>query len=88
MRPADSWGPFTPGLDAGERLARLRVLRTLVALYAGPAGHEAAQALQAAESDPAASPRALLAFDALPTRCRRGALATYARVHAPHRESR
>lgn len=83
MSRAEPWGPWCPGLDPAERLARLRALRVAVMLLTGPHGADAARALLAAERDPAAMDDAAETVDRLPALLRRRVLAQYAAVHRP-----
>jgi hypothetical protein len=76
----DPFGPWAPGLDPAERLARLRSLRALVQVFAGPR-HPLVVALAAAEADPADEAAALIAWQVLttmPTIKRRRILASLA----------
>ncbi|MGH7089363.1 MAG: hypothetical protein ACREFQ_10740 [Stellaceae bacterium] len=85
---AAAFGPWAPGLDRAERLARLRAMRALVRVLVAP--HTAlGDALLAAESDPAGAERALAELDALPPLRRRRRLSTYAALAtAARREGR
>lgn len=80
-----AWGPFQPGLEAGERLARLRTLRGLIRVLAGPRGAEAGHKLLLAEVDPDDEVLAEAAqeFDRLPAIDRRRVLASFAALLPP-----
>jgi len=82
-RTADLWGPFTPGLDPGERTARARVLAALARVYGGPGADALVKALRRLERDPGAADEALDLLNKLPTRPRRHALSSYAVIHRP-----
>ena len=84
---AADWGPFAPGLDHAEALARTRSLRALVNAFAGPHGRACAAALRDAETDPVALHRAADLLDRLPTIPRRHVLAAYAGLIAPDRRA-
>lgn len=74
----EAWGPFTPGLEPHERLARLRAVRALALVFAHhhPTIH---YLLKKAEElpDPDALDRAQDALDGLPSISKRRLLATY-----------
>ena len=78
---ADRFGPFADGIDAAERLARLRSMRAIVNLATGPRGEALARELYRAERDPARLPAAVAALDALAALDRRHVLASFARLH-------
>lgn len=80
---SDQWGPFRDGLDAGERLARLRSLRALARVHCGPRGADLVALLARAETDPAALEPALHALDRLAANDRRHILASYAALARP-----
>jgi hypothetical protein len=74
-----TFGPFAPGLDQAERLARIRALRALAGVFA----HRFpsfGQALLRAESEPAALDEALRLLDQLPALNRRRLLASYSNL--------
>lgn len=71
-----TWGPWSPGLSDGERVARLRALRVAVHLLAGK-DVPAVALLRLAETDPEAMERARRAVDALPTAVMRRVVASY-----------
>ena len=75
------FGPFRLECDPVERIAQLRVLRTLVHVYWGLPNLE--RALKDAETDPVCRAWALAFIDALPTLHRRRILATFAYIHKP-----
>lgn len=75
---ADRWGPFTPDLDAPERIARCRCLRAVVHLTTGPRGETATRLLQVAERDPAALTDAARALNAMAPIDKRQVWASYA----------
>ncbi|MCW2244736.1 hypothetical protein M2352_000327 [Azospirillum fermentarium] len=80
----DQWGPFTPGIDPAERLARLRSLRSLASVLVHP--NDAARllsVLREAEANDNAAPQALDLINHLPALSRRRLLASYAAVHTP-----
>jgi hypothetical protein len=64
MDRPDAIGPWLPGIDPAERLARLRSLRALVGVFAP--GHLLVMALARAEVDPS-DEVAQAAWDALMT---------------------
>jgi hypothetical protein len=71
-----SYGPFVPGIDAAERVGRLRAMQVLALGFCRdyPAlGH----ALAAAETDSARLDEARELIDRLPTKNRRRLLAVY-----------
>lgn len=85
----DAFGPWVPGLDPAERLARLRGLRALVQVFAGP-GHPLAEALARAEDDPSdeAALQAWAILSTMPSLRRRrllASLATLTRTSPPVR---
>ena len=80
----EPWGPWAPDLDAAERLARFRSLRTLVQVFAGP-DHALVAALANAEIDPAAANAAWEALSTTPSLTRRRVLSTFAAIHRPKR---
>ena len=71
------------GIPEGERVARIRALRTLAHLLCGGPRHPLAVALRESELDPAQAERALELLDALPTLRRRRLLAAFAALDAP-----
>jgi hypothetical protein len=76
------FGPWVPVADRGERMARFRMLASLVAIYTG-SWHPLVAELRAAESDEAAADRALIAFNALPAIPRRKILSTWGATQWP-----
>jgi len=80
---ADRWGPFSPGIDAPERIARCRGLEAVIHLTTGPRGQEAVRLLRQAERDPAALPAAARAINAMQTPDKRHIWASYAAVTKP-----
>jgi hypothetical protein len=75
----DLYGPWAPGLDRAERVARLRSFRALTTLFA----HRETQfigALAAAENSDTALGLALMLFDQVPALPRRKILASYNEV--------
>lgn len=77
MSRPDAIGPWVPGLDPAERLARYRSLRALARIFAG-SSHPLVIALAQAEADPSDN-SAALAWEALmtmPSRQRRNILAS------------
>jgi hypothetical protein len=87
MTGAAAFGPWTPGLGKGERLARWRTMRALALVFVGP-DHPLTAALRAAELDQQVAPLALELLDALPALRRRRLLATYSVIAAPPRPHR
>lgn len=81
IAPADRWGPFRAEIDASERVAQLRALRTIVHLTTGPRGDALAHALHLSERDEDHLPAALAALDALAPIDRRHVLASFAHLH-------
>ncbi len=79
----ESFGPWAPGLDPAERLARLRALRAFSQCFAG-AKHPFTRALAAAEADASgeADRRAWAELVAIPSRNRRNILSCLARLQA------
>lgn len=77
-----SWqfGPFARGLNATERTARLRAMRTCVQIHCGDRGRVAARALHLAETDPDSVTLAVGALERLAPLDRRHVLASYAAV--------
>lgn len=71
-----TWGPWSPGLAEGERVARLRALRVAVHLLAGRAV-PAVALLRDAETNPDAMDPARRAVEALPTAVMRRVVASY-----------
>ena len=84
--PNDNWGPWSRGIGAAERLARLRSMRAFVqAFYGvrGAIGEQLVRALYWAESlEPEDLQAALLELDRLPARDRRKIEASYAALIA------
>lgn len=80
---ADRWGPFTPDLDAAERIARCRSLRAIVHLTTGPRGETAARLLQLAERDPETLHQAARALNAMAPIDKRQVWASYAHLSRP-----
>ena len=78
-----NWGPFAAGLPEVERVARCRALAALVQVCTGPAGEAVVSALRGLEANSDTAPAVLAAFDRLPSRPRRNALASYAALHSP-----
>jgi hypothetical protein len=77
QRPA--YGPWTPGIDAIERAARLRALHALCRVFA-PGSFELYAALRAGETDDAALAHAGALFERVASIPQRRALATLALV--------
>lgn len=78
------FGPWADSISETERAARLRALRALALVFRAP---ELAQALAAAERDPALLQQALTALDRVPALPRRRLLATYNAVAVQGREA-
>ncbi len=77
-RPADRFGPWTPGIDPAERLARLRSMAALAKALAGPAAAPLIEELHRAEQgEDGADEAALAALDRLPPRIRRNLLSSF-----------
>ncbi|MCJ2011238.1 hypothetical protein [Methylobacterium sp. J-076] len=74
----NQFGPWTPGLKAAERGARLRAMRTLARVQCGPRAADLVRLLAQAEADPAALEPALAALNRLASHDRRHVLASYA----------
>ena len=85
MSAGEPFGPFRPECDPVERIAQLRVLRTLVHgyLWTVEEGPRIEEALRTAEKDANAIETALHLFDMLPTLVKRRILATFAYLHRP-----
>lgn len=81
--PADRWGPFADGIEPGERLARLRVLRAIAHLLLGRRGEALADMLRRAEADPAALAPAVAEINRLAALDRRHVLASFASLRRP-----
>jgi hypothetical protein len=79
---AGLFGPWSPGIDATERVAQLRALSALTAAYCGSA-HELVGELRRAETDPDAAARALELLDRLPSLTRRRLISTFASIMRP-----
>jgi hypothetical protein len=81
MTQPDAFGPWAPGLDPAERLARLRSLRALVGVFCGRA-HPMVRALAAVEADPTdeAALMAWRALETMPSRSRRNVLCSLAEL--------
>jgi hypothetical protein len=77
-----TFGPWCPVADPGERMARFRMLASLVAVYTG-SEHPLVAELRAAEADQAAGDRALEIFNGLPALTRRKVLCTWGAVQWP-----
>ncbi|WP_288586495.1 hypothetical protein [uncultured Methylobacterium sp.] len=82
---ADQFGPWLPGLDRTEQVARLRALRAIVRLLTGSRGAELYQLLKAAETNPEALEPAAHALAHLEPLDRRQVLACFAALHRPDR---
>lgn len=80
---ADQFGPWRPGLDRVERVARLRSQRAICRLTLGPRGHAFAETLRLAETDDAQLEPALRQLDALAALDRRAVLCSFAALHRP-----
>jgi hypothetical protein len=82
IRSADSWGPFAPALETGERVARLRVLRAVTHLLLGPRGLDLQDAIRATEQHRTMGRLSdvLSEIDALAAKDRRNILTSYAAV--------
>lgn len=84
MIPAgDAWGPFSPNIEPGERIARLRCLTAIAHLSCGPRSVELVASLRAAEEDAGALLNALTALNRLAPLDRRRIWASYAALTAP-----
>ena len=85
MAAGEPFGPFRDGVDPVERIAQLRVLRTLVHghLWTIEEGPQIEDALRTAEKDSDAVETARLMFEMLPTLAKRRILATFAYIHKP-----
>lgn len=82
IQPIDSWGPFAPGLEPGERLARLRCLRAIVHLLCGYRGLALQATIRAAEQGRTMGllEPVLLELSALAATDQRHVLASYAAI--------
>lgn len=78
----DRWGPWDETIDAAERLARLRSLRTIVtAMFGDDRPRPLARALFLAEGqDPVDLQAAQIEFDRFPALDRRKVLSVYGKV--------
>ena len=84
MIPAgEQWGPFAPGLDAAERVARLRCLRAISHLSCGPRGERLVTALRLAESGACNLEIIVAELNALAPIDRRRVWASYAAINRP-----
>lgn len=83
MTSADTWGPFSGTLDAAERLAQLRSLRTIVHLVCGPRAESLSSLLSIAEVDEHFIPHAADELNRTPTRDRRRILSAFGALHCP-----
>ena len=85
MPDGEPFGPFREDCDPVERIAQLRVMRTLVhgLLWTVDEGRALEAALRRAEQDSDAAATALDLFDHLPALTRRKILATFAYIHKP-----
>ena len=84
MSISTGWGPWTPGLEPVERIARLRCLRAIYHLALGPAAERLTSLLSMAEADDAALDAAAAALDQTPSRDRRRMIAHYGSVTCPN----
>ncbi|WP_426442050.1 hypothetical protein [Bradyrhizobium genosp. P] len=74
-----TFGPWSPGIDPAERLARLRSMRALALVHCRlETGF--LESLQRAETDATALPAAFEQLERLPALRRRHLLATYAQL--------
>jgi hypothetical protein len=82
---SEPFGPFRAECDPVERVAQLRVLRTLVHghLWTVDEGQSIEEALRAAEQDSSAVETAMYLFEMLPTLVKRRILTTFAYIHKP-----
>ena len=82
LRPPDRWGPFADGLEPGERIARLRVLRAITHLLLGHRGLALQAAIRAAEQKRTMGllEPVLVELDALAATDRRHVLASYGAI--------
>jgi hypothetical protein len=71
-----NFGPWAAGIDAAERVARLRAMRAFAMVWARP-NQDFIAALARAESDPAALATAATLLNAIPALPRRRMLASY-----------
>ena len=86
MAAAEPFGPFRADVDPVERIAQLRVLRTLVHVLVSPDlpnSFEVACLHCEHDPDPAISAVALSFLEELPALTRRRILATFAYIHKP-----
>jgi hypothetical protein len=83
IAPEDRWGPFSPGIETAERIARCRGLGAVVHLTTGPRGQEAVRLLRQAERDPAALTAAARAINAMEPTDKRHVWASYAALTKP-----
>ena len=75
-----TWGPFLPGLDAGERKARLRSLRLAAGLLCARRASDLVAQLRRAEREDEAVPMAAEEFGKLGSIDQRRVLSSYQRV--------
>jgi hypothetical protein len=81
--PSQRFGPWSPGLEPGERLARFRSLAGISASFLG-SSHPLIAALRAAESgDAAAGERAIRDLDDIPALTKRRLLSVFSAVTFP-----
>lgn len=81
---SDRWGPFAPGLEPDERLARTRTLRAVATILLGQRGAVLAHSLLVAETCPDWLPMALASLDGLAALDRRRVLSAYGAVSCPN----
>ena len=81
MADAEPFGPFRAECDPVERIAQLRVLRTLVHVHCRLPHLELA--LADAEANPVYGEWALAFINMMPALTRRRILATFAYIHKP-----
>ncbi len=79
VTPARSYGPWSPTVDATERVAQLRSLSALAFAYFGP-DHRLISELRAGETDIGGFARDQDLVEALPALIHRRILSTFARV--------
>jgi hypothetical protein len=82
----DNWSPWATGITPGERLARLRSMRTIAMLRWGPLTPIAKPLMMAESLEPADLSAALAALNAFPALDRRHLLASFAKINLPSRK--
>lgn len=80
---SDRWGPWADAIDACERRARLRSLRTVAHCLFGEFHPLVGRLLEAESGEPEDLDAALLELNRTPARDMRKVVATFGRIKAP-----